>query len=83
MSKFNPDFSRYKLVVLDYNGDSWSEKTKKDFLNYVSNGGGVVIYMLLIIHFLIGRSIMKFAGLAAGGTVMKSQVPYVYYKQMY
>ncbi len=28
MNTFNPDFSKYKLVVLDYNGDSWSEKTK-------------------------------------------------------
>jgi hypothetical protein len=44
MTKFNPDFSRYKLVVLDYNGDSWSEKTKTAFVNFVSNGGGVVVY---------------------------------------
>ena len=44
MNTFNPDFSKYKLVVLDYNGDSWSEKTNSAFLEYVRNGGGVVIY---------------------------------------
>jgi len=44
MKTFDPDFSKYKLVVLDYNGDSWSDKTKKGFLEYVKNGGGVVIY---------------------------------------
>ncbi len=44
MSGFNPEFTRYKLVVLDYNGDSWTEETKTAFLEYVRNGGGVVIY---------------------------------------
>ena len=36
MNTFNPDFSKYKLVVLDYNGDSWSEKTNTAFLKYVT-----------------------------------------------
>ncbi|MDO9339314.1 MAG: ThuA domain-containing protein, partial [Bacteroidales bacterium] len=27
MSTFSPDFSKFKLVVLDYNGDTWTEKT--------------------------------------------------------
>ena len=44
MKTFNPDFSKYKLVVLDYNGDSWSDKTNSAFVEYVKNGGGVVIY---------------------------------------
>ncbi len=42
MKKFNPDFSKYRLVVLDYNGDSWSDKTNKAFVEFVKNGGGVV-----------------------------------------
>lgn len=44
MKTFNPDFSKYKLVVLDYNGDSWSDKTNAAFLQFVTNGGGVVVY---------------------------------------
>jgi uncharacterized protein len=43
MSSFNPDFSKYNLVVIDYNGDEWPEKTKAAFTDYVKNGGGVVI----------------------------------------
>ncbi len=27
MSQFNPDFSKYDLVVIDYEGDAWPEKT--------------------------------------------------------
>lgn len=44
MSAFVPDFTPYELVVLDYNGDAWPEQTNKNFLNFVNNGGGVVIY---------------------------------------
>ena len=44
MSKFSPEFDKYDVVVLDYNGDRWSAETDSAFLKYVRNGGGVVIY---------------------------------------
>ncbi len=44
MSKFTPDFSKYQVIVLDYNGDAWPEETNKAFVAYVAGGGGVVVY---------------------------------------
>ena len=44
MSGFLPDFDPYQLVVLDYNGDAWPEQTNERFLQFVNNGGGVVVY---------------------------------------
>lgn len=44
MSRFAPHFDEYDVVVLDYNGDKWSEATNEAFLEYVNQGGGVVIY---------------------------------------
>ena len=44
MSQFNPNFSGYDVVILDYNGDRWSEATDQAFLQYVKRGGGVVVY---------------------------------------
>lgn len=44
MSAFAPDFSKYDVVVLDYNGDRWPAETDSAFLQYVRKGGGVVIY---------------------------------------
>lgn len=44
MNSFAPDFKRYDLLVLDYNGDRWPEATNEAFLRYVQRGGGVVIY---------------------------------------
>lgn len=42
MSKFAPNFSDYKVVVSNYNGEPWSEKTSQAFADYVRSGGGFV-----------------------------------------
>ena len=39
---WQPKFTDYQCVMLDYNGEMWPERVKKDFVEYVSNGGGVV-----------------------------------------
>ncbi len=44
MSEFVIDFKNYDLIVLDYNGDSWPDETQTNFVNYVRDGGGVVVY---------------------------------------
>jgi type 1 glutamine amidotransferase len=44
MSGFQPNFAAYDVVVSNYNGDSWSEQTKKALVDYVSHGGGLVSY---------------------------------------
>jgi hypothetical protein len=80
MTKFNPDFSRYKLVVLDYNGDSWSEKTKTAFVNFVSNGGGVVVYHAADNSFPDWPEYNKIIGLGGWGNRNEKSGPYVYYK---
>ncbi|HUA61121.1 MAG TPA: ThuA domain-containing protein [Verrucomicrobiae bacterium] len=44
MSGFYPRFSDYAVVILNYNGDSWSDATNQDFERYVRTGGGFVSY---------------------------------------
>jgi len=44
MNSFNPQFDKYDVVVLDYNGDRWSATTDSAFLDYVQKGGGVIVY---------------------------------------
>ncbi|MDE3166510.1 MAG: ThuA domain-containing protein, partial [Acidobacteriota bacterium] len=47
-STFRPDFSKYRLVVGNYNefptGDKWPEEVKTAFEHFVANGGGFVSY---------------------------------------
>jgi len=80
MTAFNPDFSKYKLVVLDYNGDSWSDKTNAAFLDFVKNGGGVVIYHAADNSFPGWKEYNEMIGLGGWGDRNEKDGPYVYYK---
>jgi type 1 glutamine amidotransferase len=80
MKSFDPDFSKYKLVVLDYNGDSWSEKTNAAFVEYVNNGGGVVIYHAADNSFPSWKEYNEMTGLGGWGERNQKDGPYVYYK---
>lgn len=44
MSGFRPGFSKYKLVVIDYEGEKWPEKAAAELQEYIKNGGGLVFY---------------------------------------
>jgi type 1 glutamine amidotransferase len=39
----NPDFSRYQVVVMNYDAQDWPVDLKASFEKYVSSGGGLVI----------------------------------------
>lgn len=43
LAAFKPDFAKYKVIVMNYNGAMWSEATRKAFEDYVSSGGGLVV----------------------------------------
>jgi len=80
MKSFNPDFPKYKLVVIDYNGDSWSERTNSAFVDYVNNGGGVVIYHAADNSFPKWKEYNEMIGLGGWGDRNQKDGPYVYYK---
>ncbi len=44
MSSFKPNFNKYDLICLDYNGDYWPEETQKNFVDYIKKGGGLVLF---------------------------------------
>lgn len=78
MSSFNPDFSQYQLVVLDYNGDKWPEKTNREFMEYVNKGGGVVVYHAANNAFPEWDEFNKVLALGGWGGRNEKSGPYVY-----
>jgi type 1 glutamine amidotransferase len=44
LSAFRPSFGAYRVVVSNYNGESWPAATQADFENWVRAGGGFVVY---------------------------------------
>jgi type 1 glutamine amidotransferase len=81
MSAFQPDFKKYNVVVMDYNGESWSAKTKAAFLEYVKNGGGVVIYHEADNSFADWKEYNEIIGLGGWNNRSAKDGPYVYYKK--
>jgi type 1 glutamine amidotransferase len=43
MSSFAPNFSAYQVVVLDYEGFEFAPPVKQAFVEYMRNGGGLVV----------------------------------------
>lgn len=80
MSGFVLDFSPYQLVVLDYNGDSWPEETNRRFLEYVQNGGGVVIYHAADNAFSKWPEFNRICALGGWEGRNENSGPYVYWK---
>lgn len=40
---WQPDFAGVGCVLLNYNGEMWPERIRKAFVDYIANGGGVVL----------------------------------------
>jgi HEAT repeat protein/type 1 glutamine amidotransferase len=80
MDKFNPGFSDYQLVVLDYNGDDWSAHTQKAFVDYVRTGGGVVFYHAADNAFTKWKEYNEISGLGGWGNRNEKAGPYFYWK---
>lgn len=40
---WRPDFKKFDVVLSNYNGHDWPDETKTAFVDYVKNGGGLVV----------------------------------------
>ena len=80
MSSFKPDFSAYKLVVLDYNGDRWPAATDNAFMDYVNKGGGVVVYHAADNAFRQWTEFNKMIGFGGWEGRNETDGPYIYVK---
>ena len=80
MSGFDVDFSEYDFVFLDYNGDPWPEKMNSAFLDFVKNGGGVVVYHAADNAFTGWEEYNQIIALGGWGGRDEKSGPYVYWK---
>jgi uncharacterized protein len=80
MSQFKPNFAAYKLVVSNYQGDPWCEETKKALVDYVKNGGGLVIYHFALAAFPDWKEYNDMIGLGGWGRRTDKHGPYLRWK---
>lgn len=80
MSKFIVDFTPFDVVVLDYAGDMWPEQTRNNFVNYVRDGGGLVVYHACSNAFPGWPEYNEMIGLSGFGNRDEKLGPYIYVK---
>ena len=75
---FRPDFSKYNVVVSNYNGAPWPEETREAFVEYVRGGGGFVVVHAANNAFGDWREYNEIIGLGGWGGRSEKSGPYVY-----
>ncbi len=81
MSAFDPTFSQYDVVVSNYNGDPWSDKTQQAFEKYVAAGGGFVSVHAADNSFPKWDAYNRMIGLGGWGGRSEKDGPYVRWKE--
>jgi type 1 glutamine amidotransferase len=79
MSSFKPDFSKYDVLLANYNGDAWPEATNEAFERFVQNGGGLVVVHAADNSFPKWEAYNKMIGIGGWEGRNEKSGPYVYF----
>ena len=79
-NKWRPEFSKYDVVVSNYNGQMWPGEVRTAFINYVKNGGGFVVVHAANNAFSMWPEYNEMIGLGGWGGRTEKSGPYVYFK---
>lgn len=81
ISRFAPEFSDYQVVVMNQNNVEWPEQTQKAFVEYVKNGGGVVVVHEANNAFPDWKEYNQICGLGGWKGRNEKDGPYYYWKE--
>ncbi len=77
---WRPEFSKYDVVVSNYNGQMWPGEVRAAFVDFVENGGGFVVVHAADNAFSMWPEYNEMIGLGGWGGRNEKSGPYVYYK---
>lgn len=78
---FTPDFAKYQVVVLNYNGEDWPTSVKSDFERYMRNGGGFVSVHAADNAFPAWREYNLMIGIGGWGSRDETSGPLWYFRE--
>ncbi len=81
MNVFKPDFARYKVIVSNYNGESWPPETQEAFVKFVRGGGGFVSVHAANNSFPEWKEYNEMIGLGGWGDRTEKSGPYVRFRE--
>lgn len=80
LSGYKPDFSKYDVVVSNYNGDAWPAETRAAFEKFVVGGGGFVSVHAADNAFPEWEAYNKMIALGGWGNRSEASGPYARFK---
>jgi type 1 glutamine amidotransferase len=81
-AKWRPNFSRYAVVVSNYNGETWPAEVRAAFTEYVRNGGGFVSFHAANNAFPEWPEYNAMIGIGGWGGRNEKSGPYLRLRQM-
>ena len=75
---FAPDFKKYNVVISNYNGADWPEKTQTALIDYLKGGGGFVVVHAADNAFGNWKEYNQAIGLGGWGNRDERSGPYVF-----
>ena len=76
---FAPDFSKFDVIVSNYNGEPWKKTTEVAFEKFVADGGGFVVVHAADNAFPEWAEYNKMIGLGGWGNRTAKNGPYIYF----
>jgi type 1 glutamine amidotransferase len=81
MDAFCPAFSQYNVLITNYNGDAWAKKTQTAFVEYIRNGGGLVVIHAANNPFGDWQEYNEIIGLGGWGGRNEKSGPYLRWRE--
>jgi type 1 glutamine amidotransferase len=80
-SNFNPDWSQYQVIVMNYDGPSWPEQLRTSFEKFVNAGGGLVVVHAADNAFPNWPAFNEMAGIGGWRNRNENAGPYWYFNE--
>jgi type 1 glutamine amidotransferase len=80
-ANFAPQFSKYNVVVSNYNGAAWPKETQQAFVSFIKNGGGFVVVHAANNSFGDWPEYNEIIGLGGWGGRNEKSGPYVFFDE--
>jgi type 1 glutamine amidotransferase len=81
MEAFKPDFTKYDVVLSNYNGNPWPQETNDAFEKFIKNGGGLVVIHAADNSFPKWEAYNKMIGIGGWEGRDQKSGPYLYFDE--
>ena len=80
IAQFQPKFADFDVVLMNYNGADWPQETQASFVDYVRDGGGLVVYHAANNSFPNWKEYNAIIGLGGWGGRNEKDGPYIRFR---